>query len=103
MPKSVNDRNMLFGILAQQMDFITRDALIIAMNAWVQRKETALGQILLEQKALTPETHSLLEALVQKHLELHGNDVERSLAAVSSVSTVRKQLEKIDDADVQAS
>jgi hypothetical protein len=29
------DRNLLFGILALQMDFIGRDALVQAMNAWV--------------------------------------------------------------------
>jgi hypothetical protein len=30
------DRNLLFGILALQMDFISLDALIAGMNAWVQ-------------------------------------------------------------------
>src|SRR5438105_10391453 len=104
MPDHVSDRNMLFGILAQQMDFITRDALINAMHAWVQRKETPLGQILLEQKALTPDTHALLDAMVNKHLQMHGNDVERSLAAISSLAApVRKQFEQLADADVQAS
>src|ERR1700722_14033591 len=103
MPKNVTDRNMLFGILALQMDFIRRDALISAMNAWVLDKVKQIGQILLEQKALTPETHALLEALVKKHLELHGNDVEKSLAAVSSVGPVRQELAQIADADVQAS
>jgi serine/threonine protein kinase len=103
MPQNSTDRNMLFGILALQMDFIRRDALIAAMNAWVLDKKKPIGQILLVQKALTPETHALLEALVQKHLELHGNDVERSLAAISSVGPVRRQLEQIDDAEVQGS
>jgi hypothetical protein len=32
------DRNLLFGILALQMDFIQRDALIAAMHAWVLDK-----------------------------------------------------------------
>ena len=32
------DRNLLFGILALQMDFISRDTLIEAMNAWVLDK-----------------------------------------------------------------
>src|SRR6266481_5320053 len=100
MPKDVTDRNMLFGILALQMDFIRRDALVSAMNAWVLDKKKPLGQILLDQKALTTETHALLDALVQKHLEMHGNDVEKSLAAISSVGPVRKQLEQIADPDV---
>jgi serine/threonine-protein kinase len=103
MAAPVADRNLLLGILALQMDFIRRDALIKAMNAWVLEKNKSLGLILLEQKALTADTHALLEALVQKHLALHDNDAEKSLAAVSSVGSLRKDLENIADADVQAS
>jgi hypothetical protein len=32
------DRNLLFGILALQMGFLSRDALVAAMNAWVLDK-----------------------------------------------------------------
>src|SRR6516164_7458635 len=46
------DRNLLFGILALQMDFINREALIQAMHAWVLAKAKPLGQILQEQRAL---------------------------------------------------
>jgi serine/threonine protein kinase len=35
MASSATDCNLLFGILALQLDFISRDALIQAMNAWV--------------------------------------------------------------------
>jgi hypothetical protein len=96
------DRNLLFGILALQMNFISRDALITAMNAWVLDKAKPLGQILLEQEALRDDAHALLEALVQKHLELHGNDPEQSLAALSSAGSVAKQLKQIGDAELHA-
>ena len=43
------DRNLLFGILALQMDFLTRDHLIAALNAWVLEKHKPLAQILEEQ------------------------------------------------------
>jgi len=71
MPASATaaDRNLLFGILAVQMNFISKDALINAMNAWVLDKQKPLGQILLDQKALAADTHQLLDALVQKHLD----------------------------------
>ena len=49
MSKSLADRNLLFGILALQMDFVTRDGLIAAMNAWVLDKIKPLGQILQAQ------------------------------------------------------
>ena len=32
------DYNLLLGIIALQMDFISRDALIAAMNSWVLRR-----------------------------------------------------------------
>jgi serine/threonine-protein kinase len=97
------DRNLLFGILALQMDFIRRDDLIAAMNAWVLDKTKSLGQILLAQQALRPEKHELLEALVRAHLEMHGQDPQRSLAALSAVGPVRGDLQQMADADVQAS
>ena len=97
------DRNLLFGILALQMDFVSRDALIQAMNAWVLQKTTPLGQILLDQGALCVDTHALLEALVQKHLEMHGGNAQKSLASVSSLGSARQQLEQIADADLHQS
>ncbi len=77
------DHNLLFGILALQMDFLSRDALIAGMHAHVLRRDTSLGAILLEQGALTPERHALLSALVREHLGAHGEDATKSLAAVS--------------------
>ena len=46
---------------------------------------------------------AILAVMVAKHLELHDNDAQRSLAAVSSVASVRKDLKQIADAEVQAS
>jgi serine/threonine protein kinase/lipopolysaccharide biosynthesis regulator YciM len=97
------DRNLLFGILALQMDFVTRDALIRAMNAWVLEKHRPLGAILVEQQALAPERHALLEALVREHLRQHGDDPQKSLAAVSPIGSVRRDLEQVPDPDLHAS
>jgi serine/threonine protein kinase len=91
------DRNLLFGILALQMDFITRDALIAAMHAWVLDKDKSLGQILAEQEHLNPQHLALLEPLVQAHIQAHQNDPQQSLAALSSVSSVRDELAAISD------
>jgi WD40 repeat protein/tRNA A-37 threonylcarbamoyl transferase component Bud32 len=97
------DRNLLFGILALQMDFISRDSLIAAMNAWVLDKAKPLGQILVEQQALAPKRLALLESLVEEHLNEHGRDPQRSLAAVDRAGIARVQLDKVADSDVQAS
>jgi tetratricopeptide (TPR) repeat protein len=82
------DSNLLFGILAVQMDFISRDALIAAMNAWVLAKHRSLGEILVEQGDLTPERRILLDGLSAEHLKAHGDDVSRSVTAASHPPTL---------------
>ncbi|HEX5269935.1 MAG TPA: serine/threonine-protein kinase [Gemmataceae bacterium] len=103
LPRSAADRNQLFGILALQMDFVGRDALIAAMHAWVLAKEKSLGELLIAQGALGQDEHALLEALVRKHLARHDNDPEKSLAAVSSPDSIRDRLRQVADPDLAAS
>src|SRR4051794_24249712 len=98
------DRNLLFGILALQMDFITRDRLIAAMHAWVLDKTKPLGDILSNGGMLAADECQLIDALVQKHVCKHGNDLHASLAAASPLPpAVRDQLGAIADAEVQRS
>jgi serine/threonine protein kinase/Flp pilus assembly protein TadD len=101
--RSFADRNLLFGILALQLDFLGRDALIAAMNAWVLHKHKPLGQILLEQGQLSAERLQLLEALVGEHLKAHHDDAQQSLAALSSGSGLPHWLRQISDDDLHAS
>jgi serine/threonine-protein kinase len=102
MSAAHSDRNLLYGILALQMDFIGRDALIAAMQAWVFHKSTPLGEILLDQGALGSDTHALLEALVDRHVQMHG-DASKSLAAVGSLGALGDDLGHIADPDLGAS
>src|SRR5262245_12848800 len=103
MSVAVADQNLLFGILALQMDFISRDALIAGMAGWMFKKEDSLGAILVAQGALDQEQHELLTALVRAHLKKHGDDPEKSLAALEGLAAVCGDLEKIADAPLAAS
>src|ERR1700722_18920789 len=103
MSGAAADRNLLFGILALQMDFIRRDALIAAMHAWVLDKARPLGQILLEQGQLTAERLQMLDMLVAEHLKAHGHDAERSLAALAATEGFRAVLRRIAEGAIQAS
>src|SRR4051794_30486844 len=96
------DRNLLFGILALQMDFIARDALVDGMNAWVLDKHKPLGRVLRERGALADDEHAVLEALLEKHLRKHGGDPGRSLAAVGVAGTTRDDLRALLDPDLEA-
>jgi serine/threonine-protein kinase len=99
-----HDRNLLFGIVALQMDFIHRDALIQAMHAWVLDKTKPLGRILVEQEQLTPGRRQVLEALVEEHLAAHAQDPKQSLAALAvSASDLHALTHSVADADVRDS
>jgi serine/threonine-protein kinase len=92
MATATADRNLLFGVLALQMDFVSRDALIAAMHAWALDKATPLGQILCQQGALAEAERILLGELVDRHLARHGHDPEQSLAALRPTPEVCAQL-----------
>ena len=100
MADSSTDRNLLFGLLALQMDFITRDALITAMNTCAEEKDKPLGQVLQSQGALAEDDDGLLDSLVCRFMEKHDNNARRSLAAVTTVTAIRHDLEKIGDHDL---
>ena len=97
------DRNLLIGILVLHMDFISKDALVQGMHAWVLEKHKPLAQILVEQGTLAAGARALLEPLVQKHVELHGHDEAQSLAASSSVVSIGELLRQIVDSELQTS
>lgn len=104
MPNTTADQNLLFGILALQMDFISRDQLVEGMNAWVLDKQRSLAAVFVERNLLSSDRKSLLEALVQEHLKQHQGDPQKSLAALSTVDTsLQRQLEDISDSEITAS
>ena len=99
---SPSDRNLLFGILALQMNFASRDGLVAAMNAWVLNKNKSLGDILFEQGEMSDNQKRALDALIEQHLAAHENSVERSVYALGAASSVRALFTPVGDFDLQA-
>jgi serine/threonine-protein kinase len=97
MAQSTTERDLLFGILARQMDFITQDALISAMNSLVSETNESLGRVLQAQGVLAEEDDELLDSLVRRLMERHGDDARRSLAALSTTAPIREVLGQIRD------
>jgi tRNA A-37 threonylcarbamoyl transferase component Bud32 len=93
-PSADTARNLLFGILALQNEFITRDDLLAAFAAWVADRSRGLGERLRARGALDGGRHNLLGALVEEHLKLHGGDPGRSLAALGA-RPVLSDLERV--------
>ncbi len=100
MAESKTDQNLLFGVLALQLDFITRDALITAMSTCATEKDKPVGQVLQTQGALAEDDDGLLNSLVRRLMEMHDNNARRSLAAVTTVNALRHDLEQIGDRDL---
>src|SRR5690242_13332295 len=96
------ERNLLFGILAFQNSFIDKRALVAAFNQWVARKTEPLGAILVDDGFLDASRRELLDALVAEHLKQHGGDAAMSLAAVSSLGSVRSDLQELGDPEIGA-
>lgn len=100
---AVADSNLLTAILAVQFGLVTRDQMVDAMSAWLVDKSAPIESIFLRQNALTEAARQKLSVLVNMHLELHGGNVEQSLAALSSIGGVRQELQNLRDSDVDAS
>src|SRR5262249_6199759 len=88
---------------ALQMDFVRRDTLIGAMNAWILAKHRTLGEILVEQGAMPAEVCDQLAALVQRHVKMHGGIAARSLATLDTAGRAPARLQDVADPDVKAS
>ncbi len=101
-PAPAADRNLVFGLLALQMDFVSGEQLLDAMAAWMLRKATPLGQILRERGVLPEEDLAALDGLVERHIRRHG-DAQASLAALHLETDVHRRLQALADPDVQAS
>src|SRR5688500_6187360 len=103
MSRSGTDRNLLFGILALQLDFIDKNQLVAGMNAWALAKTKPIGQIFVEQGVLTADRQALLESIVREHLKLHGDDPGQSLAAVKIPRSIHDDLSRVADPGILAS
>ena len=84
---------LLFGVLAFQAQLITESALRAAVEELSGGSgDKTLADILVEQQSITPEVRAALEPLVAAHVRQHADDPEKSLAALSSVSTLVRDL-----------
>jgi serine/threonine-protein kinase len=99
------DRNLLFGVLALQMGFVSRDELIGAMVSWMTDKGRPLGQILVDRGALGADDLAPIELAVGRHLARHGEDAGRCLTdpELGLIGTARDLAGRIGDVELEQS
>ncbi len=98
-----SDRNLLFGVFALQMDFLTRDQLVEGMQAWVLEKSQPLEEILIAKGFLAQADCDLLSPLIARHVEQHGGEASLSLQALSLVTPSVQVLWQVQDENLQQS
>jgi hypothetical protein len=91
------DRNLLFGVLALQLDLIDRDTFTRACALWAADKGRPLADVLVAHGWLAPGDRADVDKLQRRKLAPHGGDTHASLAEVTT-DPVRQSLAGPDDA-----
>lgn len=102
MPENSPDQTLLLGLLAYLNQFVRREQLLEALGEWKRDKTQSLVVIFTQRGWLTAERRQLLEALAEEWLAQTGDAVQ-SLAALSSIGSIRTDLEQLGDAEISAS
>ena len=95
-----SDRNLLFGVLALQQDFLDAQQFAEACAAWSVRKDTPLAQIVVEHGWMTAEDREEVERFLRRKLKKFGGDARRTLNSVADAST-RQTLDRVADPEVR--
>jgi serine/threonine-protein kinase len=101
MAGAQTDRNLLFGVLALQADFLDAARFAEACSAWSGRKDAALSDLLVERGWITPRDREDIERLLERKLQKHAGDVRASLVEAATGPDLRHALAAIADPDVQ--
>ena len=88
MDSPEQSKYLLLGLLAFQNGFVTREQLFAAFGAWLSDKSKSLSDYLIDQKALKSDDLEILLRLVDKHMQSHENDLEKSLAGAKPSTDV---------------
>jgi WD40 repeat protein/serine/threonine protein kinase len=95
------DRNLLFGVLALQADLIDAAQFVEACAAWAARKDTSLGDLLVERGWLSAEDRQEVERLLERKIKKHGGDPQAGLAELNCHFSLNESLAAIVDQDVR--
>ena len=96
------DHELLFGLLALQNGLINQAQLVAAFQAWTLERSKSLADHLVVLGHLSPARRPVVEAMAALHLEAHGGDVGKSLAAVPASRATCAGLALIKEPQIEA-
>lgn len=95
------DKNLLFCILALQVDKIRLEQMREAIQTWVDNKNLNIGEILVSRKAIPAGDCEILEQMVNRHIEVHGGDPRKSLSKLILNNSIRSDLQRLNNPEIQ--
>ena len=96
------EHNLIFAGLGLQLGIIAKDKVIRAFTEWLFDKARPLGEILVHQKAITPEQKKTLESAVEAHIQQEGGE-QKALASLNHVKDLESDLDHLADNDLNQS
>jgi tetratricopeptide (TPR) repeat protein/tRNA A-37 threonylcarbamoyl transferase component Bud32 len=99
----VPDRNLLFGILAVQMNFVSSEQAAEGMQEWLHDKQVPLGRILVDRGALHAVDRALLDQLVDRQVERHTGELSRTIQSTRAAAELCSHLADVSDEEFRQS
>ena len=97
----IADRDLRFGMLALQLNLVTRAALVKALHHWLQSRQTPIEQFLHQQGAMSEEVVGLLQVLVDQPVDQDQAEVTASLINLVPAAARRETPGEIPDRELQ--
>ncbi len=94
------DRNLLFALLALKNGLISREQLVAAIRAWSCDQGRQIADYLVNRGDLDVEKRATLEAMIELHENKHGDNTEKSLAAVTAGRSRVESLASLGDTEL---
>jgi serine/threonine protein kinase/tetratricopeptide (TPR) repeat protein len=94
------DRNLLFAVLALQLDAINAGQFSEACALWAEDKTVSLADVLLTRGWLSAEDRTEVERLLERKLKKHDGDARAGLAEMT-VDHLRQTLAGVANPDVR--
>ncbi|HEX7380195.1 MAG TPA: serine/threonine-protein kinase [Pirellulales bacterium] len=88
------DRELLFGILARQVGFLSRENLLAAISASLGQASPAPSDVPLPNASLDAAQRELLDQLVRRQLNVHG-DARQALDHLEAAAALRAELQEL--------
>ncbi|MFO0881114.1 MAG: serine/threonine-protein kinase [Gemmataceae bacterium] len=101
--ESAANRQLLYGVLALRLNFITRAELLLSLQAWYADPSRPLSVVMVERQALAPRRQALLDEVVREYLLQYNMDPEQSLSAACAAQRIPLDLNLLSQTAQRAS